>query len=77
VRELNKREDQNILKLKLNEIVKLKSFPVKDMGEIILSKALNSLSSRSAFFTVSITKKGFTNPFFKFLDSPNKSAKMP
>jgi hypothetical protein len=63
VRDLNKRENQNILKLELNKIVKLKSFSVKgteriipEMGKILSktlvkpAKILNLFSSRSSFF---------------------------
>ena len=44
VRELSERENQNILKLKLDKMVKLESFPVKNVGEVVSSGALNSLS---------------------------------
>jgi hypothetical protein len=47
------------------------------MEKIILLKALNSLSSRSASFTAPVKKKGFTNPFFELLNSPNRNIEMP
>jgi hypothetical protein len=42
-----------------------------------LSGALNSLSSRFAFFIAPVEKKGFTDPFFRLLDSPGRNAEVP
>jgi hypothetical protein len=39
-------------------------------------KALNSPSPRPFFFTVSVGE-GFTDPFFRLLDSPDKNAEIP
>jgi hypothetical protein len=76
VRELSEREDQNILKLKLDEMIELESFPVEDMGEIVLSRVLNFFSSRSAFFIIFIKREGLTDPFLRLLDFFDKSVKV-
>ena len=39
-------------------------------------KALNSSSPRPFFFTVPVGE-GFTNPFFRLLDSSGRSAEVP
>jgi hypothetical protein len=41
-----------------------------------LPGTLNSLSSRSASFTIPIKGKGFINPFFRLLDFLNKNTKV-
>ena len=76
MRELSERKNQNILKLKLDKIVELESFPVKNIGKVILSKALNSFSPRSISFITLVKGERFTNPFFRLLDFSNKSVKM-
>jgi hypothetical protein len=45
-------------------------------GQFPILKTLNFFSSRFFSFTVSVGREGFINPFFRLLDSPNKSAKM-
>jgi hypothetical protein len=45
--------------------------------QFLILKALNSLSPRLSFFTIPVGKEGFTNPFFKLLDSPDKNAEIP
>jgi len=58
-------------------MVKLESFPVKNMRKIILSEILNSFSSRFASFITLVKGKRFINLFFfKFLDSPDRSIKV-
>jgi hypothetical protein len=76
VRELSERKDQNILKFKLDKIVELESFPVRNIGEIVLSEVLNFFSSRSVSFTIPVKREGSTNSFLRFLDSLNKSVKV-
>jgi hypothetical protein len=41
-----------------------------------VSGALNSFSPRSSSFTVPVMRERFINPFFRLLDSPNKSVEM-
>jgi hypothetical protein len=41
-----------------------------------LPGALNSFSSRSAFFTIPVKKERFINSFFRFLNSPGKNVKI-
>jgi hypothetical protein len=80
VRDLSERKNQNILKLELDKMVELKSFPVKSTkgdGQLPAPKALNSLSPRPSSFTVPIDKEGFTDPFLRLLNSPNRNAEMP
>jgi hypothetical protein len=50
LRDLSDRENQNILKLEINEMVELESFLAEDMGKVISSKALNSFSPRTFSF---------------------------
>jgi hypothetical protein len=76
VRELNERENQNILKFKLDKMIELKFFPVRNIRKIVLSGALNSFSSRSVSFIFLVKRKGFINPFFKLLDFSDRNAKM-
>jgi hypothetical protein len=47
-----------------------------DLFSDFLPRILNSFSSRSAFFIIFIEREGFTNPFFRFLDSPDRSAEV-
>jgi hypothetical protein len=41
-----------------------------------LSGALNFPSPRSVFFTVPVEREESTDPFFRLLDSPGKSAEI-
>jgi hypothetical protein len=50
---------------------------VKRNKQFLTLKTLNSFSPRFFSFTISVGKKGFTDPFFKLLNSPGKNAKMP
>jgi hypothetical protein len=70
MRDLNNRKTRNIFELKMNEIV------ADTVKRIILLKALNSPSPRSFSFTNLIIKERFTDPFFRLLNSFNKSAEM-
>jgi hypothetical protein len=76
VRELNKRENQNILKLKLNKMVELESFTVKNMRKVVLLKALNFPSPRSTSFITPVKREGSTNPFLKLLNSPSRNVEI-
>jgi hypothetical protein len=49
---------------------------MKRNGQFPILKTLNFFSPRPSSFTISIKKKKSTNPFFKLLDSPGKSAKV-
>jgi hypothetical protein len=68
LRDLSSREDRNILELEINKILSNKQLPVLEI--------LNSLSFRSFSFTVPVGK-GSIDPFFRLLNSPNRSAEMP
>jgi hypothetical protein len=74
LRELDCREKQNILKLKIDKI--MADSTIKRDEQFPALGALNFFSSRSFSFTVPVRRKGFTDPFFRLLDSSNKSAKM-
>jgi hypothetical protein len=39
-------------------------------------EALNSFSPRSASFIIPVKREGFTDLFFRFLDSSNRNAEM-
>ena len=44
--------------------------------QFFILEILNFLSSRSSFFTISVKRKGFTNPFLRFLDFFSKSTEV-
>jgi hypothetical protein len=50
---------------------------VKGDKQLPALKALNSFSPRLFFFIIPVKKERFTDPFFRLLDSLNKSAKVP
>jgi hypothetical protein len=82
LRELNRREKQNILKLEIDEImadstVKVNEFITAIIKRVILSEVLNSSSPRFFSFIDLIIRERLINPFFRLLDSPDKNAKMP
>jgi hypothetical protein len=70
IRDLDNRKARNILKLKIDEIV------VDAVKRIILLRALNFPSSRSFFFINLVIGEGFTDPFFRLLDSFDKNIKV-
>jgi hypothetical protein len=74
---LRRREDQNILKLEIDEIMD-ESGPgeIPDLFPNFLSETLNSFSSRFAFFTISAKREGFIDPFLRFLDFFGKNVKI-
>jgi hypothetical protein len=72
VRDLSKRENQNILKLELNEMVELKSD-----GQLPALKVLNFFSPRPSSFIFPFGKEEFINLFFRLLDFSGKNAEMP
>jgi hypothetical protein len=74
LRELDRREKQNILKLKINEIMANRA--VKENRQLLTLKVLNSPSPRSFSFTVPVIGKGSTNPFLRLLNSLNKNAEI-
>jgi hypothetical protein len=45
--------------------------------QLFILRILNFFSSRSSSFTISVKRERFINPFFRLLDSPNRSAEMP
>jgi hypothetical protein len=78
LKKLGRREDQNILKLKIDEMInEFGPEKIPDLPPNFLSKALNSLSPRSVSFITLVEKKRSTDPFFKLLNSPSKSVEMP
>jgi hypothetical protein len=46
-------------------------------GQLPVSEALNSLSPRPFSFTIPVGGEGSTNPFFRLVGSPGKSAEVP
>jgi hypothetical protein len=76
IKEFSRREDQNILKLEINEMITENVKILERNKQLFILKVLNSFSPRSSFFTISVKRKGFTNPFFRLLDSPNKNVKI-
>jgi hypothetical protein len=44
--------------------------------QLFTLKVLNSPSPRFFFF-ITLAKKGFTDPFFRLLDSPDRNVRMP
>jgi len=68
LRDLNSRENRNILELEINEMLSDRQLPIL--------KALNFFSSRLFSFIVSVGKERFTNPFFRLLDFSNKNIEM-
>ena len=69
LRDLGNRKDRNILELEIDKILSDRQLSV--LG------ALNSFSPRPSSFTVPVEGEGFTDPFFRLLDSPNKNAEVP
>jgi hypothetical protein len=67
LRDLSNREDRNILELEIDKILSDEQLPIL--------KTLNSLSSRPFSFTVPVGER-FINPFFRFLDSPDRNAEV-
>jgi hypothetical protein len=66
------------LKLEIDEIMdESGSGKIFNFFPDFLPGALNSFSSRSASFIISVGKEEFINPFFRFLNSPGKNAEMP
>ena len=73
IKELGRRENQNILELEIDEImIKDIKIPERD-GQFLTLRALNFFSFRSFFFIIFVKKEGFTDPFFGFLDFFSKS----
>jgi len=64
------RETQNIFELEVDEILSEKN------GQLSILKVLNSFSSRPFSFTVLVGGERSTDPFFRFLDSLGRNAKM-
>jgi hypothetical protein len=74
LRDLGSRKNRNILKLEIDEI--MADNIMKENGQLSVLKTLNFLSPRPSFFTVPIGEESI-NPFFRLLDSPNRSTKVP
>jgi hypothetical protein len=70
MRDLNNRKARNILELKMDKII------VDAVKGVILLRVLNFPSPRLSFFINLAVGKGFTNLFFRLLDSFSKNAKM-
>jgi hypothetical protein len=69
LRDLGNRENRNILELEIDKMLSDRQLSVP--------KVLNSLSPRPSSFTVPVGREGSTDPFFRLLDSPGKSAEVP
>jgi len=78
LKELGRREDQNILELEIDEMMD-ESGPgeIPDLPLDFSSGALNSPSPRSVSFTAPVEGEGSTDPFLGLLDSPGRSAEVP
>jgi hypothetical protein len=76
LRDLDSRENRNILKLEIDKIMTEGIKILKRDRQFLTLKALNSPSPRPSSFTVSVEKERFTDPFFRLLDSPGKNAEM-
>jgi hypothetical protein len=50
---------------------------LKGDRQLSILKTLNFFSPRFSSFTIPAKRKGFTDPFFKFLDFSDKNAKVP
>ena len=82
LRELDRREEQNILELEIDEImadgaVEVDGFVAAATEGVISSGALNSPSPRSSSFIDPAVGEGSTDPFLGLLDSPGRSAEVP
>jgi len=77
IKKFGRRENQNILELEIDEMITESVNILERNGQLSIPKALNSFSPRFSFFTVFAKREGFIDPFFRFLDSPGKSAEMP
>jgi hypothetical protein len=75
LRELDRREKQNIFKLEINKI--MADDAMKGDGQLPALKALNSPSPRSSFFIAFIKREGSINLFLKLLNSSGRNAKIP
>ena len=74
IKEFNRREDQNILKLEIDKIM-TENIKISERNrQLSVLKTLNFLSLRSFSFTVLVEKEGSTNFFLKFLDFFNRNA---
>jgi uncharacterized protein YjbK len=76
IKELGRRENQNILKLEIDKMM-TEGMKISERDkQFFVLKVLNSLSPRSSSFTALAKKEGSTNPFLRLLNSPNKNAEM-
>jgi hypothetical protein len=76
IKELGRRENQNILKLEIDKIMTENVNISERDRQLFTLKALNFFSPRSSFFIISVKGERFTNPFFRLLDSFDKSAEI-
>ena len=74
IRDLGNRKARNIFKIEMDEIVS--DLSEISRGEVTLSGALNSFSSRFIFFIIPVKGERFTNLFFGFLGSFSRSIKI-
>jgi hypothetical protein len=77
IKELSRRENQNILKLKIDEMMTKGIKILKEDKQLSVLKILNFFSPRFSFFIIFVKGEGFTNPFFEFLDFFSKNIEMP
>jgi len=77
IKEFGRRENQNILKLEIDEMITENVNILERNGQLSALKALNSFLFRFFSFTILAKKKGFTNSFFGLLNSSNKNIEMP
>jgi hypothetical protein len=79
LRDLGSREDRNIFEFKIDKIMISNLFEIlqEENGQFPILKTLNSFSPRLSSFTVPVEREGFTDLFFKLLNSPGRSARVP
>jgi hypothetical protein len=76
IKEFGRRENQNILKLEINEII-IEGVKISEKDrQLLILKALNSFLPRFFFFIIFAKRERFTDPFFRLLDSFNKNTEV-
>jgi hypothetical protein len=68
LRDLGSREDRNIFEFEMDEML--------SDGQFLVLRILNFFSFRSFSFTVPVGGEGFTDLFFRFLDSFGRNAEV-
>jgi hypothetical protein len=77
IKELSRREDQNILELEIDEMMTEDVEISERDGQFPISGTLNFFSFRSSSFTALVKGERSINLFFRFLNSPDRNAEVP